>query len=194
MRPQRLSCKFDVAPDPKAAIDLHPFIALFHRFIQQHTLEGLLIDVADYAHVPEGPGVMLIGHEADYALDLMDGGAGLLVMRKRPEEGEDLPALLRDTLRRGLLAADAIERDGATGLRFAPGSFTIQLVDRLVAPNDAETYEAVAAAVAPVLAEAYGEKVEVERAHADDPRRLLALRVTSRDAAPAAELASRLAR
>jgi hypothetical protein len=193
MTPQRLACKFDVSPDPTATPDLHPFIALFHRFIQQQVLDGLLIDVADYAHVPDGPGVMLIGHEADYALDLAEGRAGLLVLRKRPD-GEDLPALLRDALRRGLRAIDAIERDGAAGLRFAPGSVTVQIVDRLAAPNDADTFAAVSTAVRPVLAQVYGEKVELERVHADDPRKTLAFRVTSRESAPAAELASRLAR
>jgi len=29
---------------------------------------GLLIDVADYAHVPDGPGVILIGHDVDYGI------------------------------------------------------------------------------------------------------------------------------
>ena len=29
----------------------------------------MLIDVADYRHVPAGPGVLLIGHEANYSLD-----------------------------------------------------------------------------------------------------------------------------
>lgn len=192
MQPQRLSCKFEVSPDPLAKPDLHPFIALFHRFIQQQTLDGLLIDVADYAHVPDGPGVMLIGHEADYALDLADGRAGLLVLRKRPD-GLDLPALLRDTLRRGLRAIDAIEADGSTGLHFATGSLTLQIVDRLAAPNDAETYAATSAALLPVLRDVYGEKVELERAHADDPRKTLAFRVSAREAAAAAELASRLA-
>ena len=42
-------------------------IPVYHRWIQQNALEDLLIDVADYSHVPSGPGVMLIAHEGNYA-------------------------------------------------------------------------------------------------------------------------------
>ena len=33
------------SPDP----DLHTFVPMFHRWIQTHAVDGLLIDVADYA-------------------------------------------------------------------------------------------------------------------------------------------------
>jgi hypothetical protein len=83
MNTQRIAVKFFVEPDPRATVDLEPFIAMFHRFIQQGSVEGLLIDVADYAHVIEGPGVILIGHDVDYGIDTTGGRAGLLVTRKR---------------------------------------------------------------------------------------------------------------
>ena len=36
------------------------FVPVFHRWIQtQAVRDQLLIDVADYEHVPEGPGVLL---------------------------------------------------------------------------------------------------------------------------------------
>ena len=52
-----------------AAIDLADAIPVFHRWIQEQVSEELLVDVADYRHVPDGPGVMLIAHEANYSLD-----------------------------------------------------------------------------------------------------------------------------
>jgi hypothetical protein len=66
MDPHRIAIKFFVESDPRAAVDLEPFIPMFHRFVQQGSVEGLLVDVADYAHVRDGPGVILIGHDVDY--------------------------------------------------------------------------------------------------------------------------------
>jgi len=191
MNSQRVACKFFVAPDPTAPVELHPFIGLFHRFIQEAVVEGLLIDVADYAHVPEGPGVILIGHDVDYGIDLTAGRAGLLTTRKRYG---DLPLadVARDTLRMALLAVDAIEGDPSSGIRFATGAVTLQLVDRLGAPNEEAAFAAAAQELAPVFADLYGEKHEVARAHAEDPRKTLSISVTTSDAIPAAELAERL--
>ncbi|MBY0396577.1 MAG: hypothetical protein K2X91_08940, partial [Thermoleophilia bacterium] len=70
------------AEDP-AAVRPDRFIPVFHGWIQRGAVPGLLIDVADYAHVPQGPGVMLIGHEADHAIDLGEGRPGVLYQRKR---------------------------------------------------------------------------------------------------------------
>jgi len=41
------------------SIDLADAIPVFHRWIQEAVLNELVIDVADYRHVPAGPGVML---------------------------------------------------------------------------------------------------------------------------------------
>ena len=68
MLAQQLSVKI-FAHDP-AAVQPAAFIPIFHRWIQESRLaDRLLIDVADYRHVANGPGVLLIGHEAHYALD-----------------------------------------------------------------------------------------------------------------------------
>ncbi len=69
------------------SIDLGEAIPIFHRWIQDHVCPELLIDVADYRHVPNGPGVMLIGHEANYSLDMTKGRLGLLYNRKQAGGG-----------------------------------------------------------------------------------------------------------
>ena len=66
-----------------SGVDLEEFIPIFHHWIQTQELEELLIDVADYRHVPHGPGVVLITHDAHYAMDLADGRLGLLYSRRR---------------------------------------------------------------------------------------------------------------
>ena len=192
MIPRRIAIKFFASPDPGAGLDLGPAIDTFHRFIQEKKVEGLLIDVADYAHVPEGPGVVLIGHEVDYGIDRTGGRTGLLVTRKHCGDAS-LRDVLRDTLRKALVAIRAIENDGSLALRFGPDAFTLQFPDRLAAPNTDGAFEAVKAEIAPVLAELFGDaKHEISRLNSDDSRKMLALSVTLRNDVDAAALLSRL--
>ena len=48
-------------------VDLEPLIPIFHGWIQGQVFDELLLDVADYRHVPAGPGVVLIGLQATTA-------------------------------------------------------------------------------------------------------------------------------
>ena len=63
--------------DDTAGVEMEEFIPVFHDWIQTQQLAELLIDVADYRHVPHGPGVVLIAHDAHYAMDLADDRLGL---------------------------------------------------------------------------------------------------------------------
>jgi len=90
----RIQVKFyaNKSPEPDA------FIPVFHRFIRENVLDELAIDVADYGHVHEGPGVVLIGHAYDYYWDLGEGRPGLVYTRKREAPAPD--ARLTDAVRR----------------------------------------------------------------------------------------------
>src|SRR5437867_6303133 len=123
MNPKRLAIKLFTAR-PLAQDGLAAFIGVFHGFIQRAAVPGLLIDVADYAHVPDGPGVILIGHEVDYGIDLAGGRTGLLTTRKRAGDA-GLPDLFRDALAKALTAARAIEADDTVSVRFAPDAIEI---------------------------------------------------------------------
>src|SRR5262245_42539431 len=79
-------------------------ISVFHGWIQRGAVEGLPLDVVDYGHVHHGPGVMLIGHEADHAYDLGEGRPGLAYAHKRDGEGT-LADRLREAFRLLLAAA-----------------------------------------------------------------------------------------
>ncbi len=192
MIPKRIAIKFFASPDPGAGLNLGPAIDMFHKFIQSKKVEGLLIDVADYAHVPEGPGVVLIGHDVDYGIDRTGGRTGLLVTRKHYADAS-LRDVLRDTLRKGLVAIRAIEDDGSLQLRFAPDVFTLQFPDRQAAPNTDDAFETIQAEIAPVFAELFGDaKHEISRANADDPRKILTLSVAAKETVAADALLARL--
>ena len=128
------------------------YIPLFHGWIQGRVLDGVPIDVADYAHVPDGPGVMLIGHEADRSLDLGEGRPGALYQRKRDLEGtlEERFALVLAEADR---MADLIESGHASGgVRFGRDEILIRVNDRLNAPNDDVTLDVLRPAVDAALA------------------------------------------
>src|SRR5262245_37407014 len=99
MEPQNLTVKLYLA-DPNG-LQAKELIPVFHHWIQEHRVDELMIDVADYTHVHHGPGVMLICHEAHYGLDQGDGRPGLLFSKKRGGAGsleEQLTVALRKTL------------------------------------------------------------------------------------------------
>ncbi len=134
---QRIGVKVFLTETPS----LDEMIPLFHRWIQNSAVEGLLIDVADYSHVPDGPGVLLVGHEGNYALDMSGGRPGVLYYRKQPVEG-DLAQRLRSVCATALRAADLLERDEAVAAAIRGDEMQIFANDRLAAPNDAATESA----------------------------------------------------
>ena len=143
-----------------ADVEAEEFIPVFHRWIIERVLPELLIDVADYSHVPDGPGVLLIGHDAQYAWDLSRGEPGLLYSRRR-ETGPDLEGIrsldrrLRSLLKCAFRACDLIEAEpGLEGrVAFDRHRLELRVNDRLV-PRDEPTAEALASAFRQALTEA----------------------------------------
>ena len=133
-------------------VDADAYAGLFHGWIQERVLDGVPIDVADYTHVPDGPGIMLIGHEADRSIDFGEGRPGVLYQRKR-----DLDGPLEERFRIALEGADAIadrvEGDPATGgVAFGREEILIRINDRLRAPNTDATLAAIRPALESALA------------------------------------------
>src|SRR5438034_10964071 len=127
----------------EAAVDLGDAIPVFHRWIQDRVCPEMLIDVADYRHVPNGPGVMLIGHEANYSLDTAKGRLGLLYSRKQP--GGAAQENLRQAFDAAVAACRRLEAEPefAGKLKFDIGDCEISINDRLLAPNAENTWLAV---------------------------------------------------
>lgn len=131
---------------------LDAFIPLFHSWIQTNALGEMVYDVADYTHVPKGPGVLLVGHGSDYAVDEGEGRPGLFYSRKR-----DLPdgvSLVNDALGRALKAADLLNTAGLHG----PGAFgtndiLFRFPERVSVVNDDTSFALVRPALVKALSE-----------------------------------------
>jgi hypothetical protein len=137
MLPKRLSLKIFATTEPPT-FDL--FVPIFQRWIQRQAVEGILIDVIDYKHVPNGPGVVLIGHEGDYGFDLMDGGAGVRYTLKW-HTVTSLSQQIHLGRARVLQAAQVLSKEKALkGIQFDETRLLLKFLDRLHFPNTAEHF------------------------------------------------------
>jgi hypothetical protein len=123
--------------------DLEPLIPVFHSWIESQNGDELLIDVADYTHVPAGPGIVLIGHEGNYSVDNARNRLGVRYNRKAVLDGSNQDRLIQAT-RAALTACRRLEAEPRLGGRFRFNGQDIEIFinDRLAAPNSAATREA----------------------------------------------------
>jgi hypothetical protein len=149
---QHLNVKFFL--ENPEAVDLESFLTVFNNWIQNHVTEELLVDVADYRHVFAGPGVVLIGHEANYSLDNTGNRLGLLYNRKAPAPGTNRDRL-QQAVRAALLAAQRLEAEQK--LKFNGQAMQVIVNDRLIAPNTPETFATLAPDLHALFARLYGD-------------------------------------
>lgn len=137
MELQHVNAKFLIS-DPEA-VDLEALIPVFHRWIQEQVCEELLLDIADYRHVPYGPGIVLIGHQADYSLDNAQGHLGVRYNRKAALEGSNSDRLRQAALS-ALKACQRLEAEQVLEgrIRFNGHDMEFFVNDRLLVPNREE--------------------------------------------------------
>lgn len=175
------------------AVHLDAVIPVFHGWIQEQVFDELLLDVADYRHVHEGPGIVLIGHEADYSLDKTDGRLGIRYNRKAPLEGNNQDRLIQAT-RAVLNACIRMEQDSRLNGQIAFNGQEIEIFinDRMLAPNLERTREAVAPDLDTLLRKLFGATT-YSLEFTTDPRKLLEARIRASRAFSSSELIQNLA-
>ncbi len=171
MNIQHINIKFYL--EKPETVKLADFAAVFNIWIQQQRLEELLVDVADYLHVHNGPGNMLIGHEADYSLDNRAGRLGLLYNRKEQLEGTTAEKLTQ-AVRASLTAAQILETENA--LKFNGSEVQVIVNDRLLVPNTVETFAALEADLKSFFNQLY-DGAAYSLSHNDDRRERLTVNV-----------------
>jgi len=162
-----------------APAEIGDAITVFHRWIQNRVCPEMLIDVADYRHVPSGPGVFLMGHEASYSLDNTKGRLGLLYTRRQAG------GAAQENLRQAFDAASAAskrfeeEPEFRGKLKFETGACEISINDRLSAPNTDATYLALKPEFDRFLSEIWGPGAySIERR--GEPRELFCVAVKAK--------------
>jgi len=176
MDAQKLQLKIFVTPESARALEPEAFIPVFHRWIKERLLPELVIDVANYVHVPEGPGVVLIGHGSDYFMDQGEARLGLLHNRKRAGAGPR--DRLADLAQRTFHAASLLERDPSLSgkLRFATSELLFRINDRL-SPNTEATFATIRPDLEALAKRLFDGPFEATRV--GGPRELFSVRFTS---------------
>jgi hypothetical protein len=138
-------------------IPLAAFIPVFHRWIQEDKLEGFLVDVTEYTHVHQGPGVLIIAQEANYSVDEAEGKRSFMVAQKRVPE-KKAEEHLKTAFRRALQAASFLEseKEFVGKLKFSTGHFEVTINDRLVAPGGSASQAEIEKHLKPFLDNLYG--------------------------------------
>lgn len=177
-----------------AGVDLEPLIPIFHSWITGRPFDEMLLDIADYRHVPSGPGVVVIGHEADYAVDNAGGRLGVRYNRKTEVQGDNSFAL-QQAVRAALTACQRLEEEPRLGgkLRFDGREIEIFFNDRLLAPNRAETFEAARPDLEAFARKLFrGAEYSLSYDSNRDPRSLFSVTLKSAHAVSTADLLKNL--
>jgi hypothetical protein len=155
------------------AVNLRDFIPIFHGWIQQQKVaDHLLIDVHDYSHVHNGPGILLVANEGNFSMDQEGGRLGLFYYRKRPLEG-GFEANLKSITDIALQACKLLESEPKLdGLKFNTKEILVIANDRLLASNNA----VARTRLVPIIAKALGKAALAPQSA--DPRERLAFVVT----------------
>lgn len=170
-----------------------PVIPVFHRWIQDQACEELLLDVADYRHVPAGPGVVLIGHEANYSLDNADNRWGVRYNRKALLDG-NLQDRLEQAVRAAIGACQRLEDDPHLNgsIRFNRREMEMFINDRLLVPNSSRTRDALEPEIR-ALCQRLFRGAEYSLGHdQSDPRKLFSVSIRTEKAFKPNELLENL--
>jgi hypothetical protein len=173
-------------------VPLEPLIPVFHSWIQEQVFEELLLDVADYRHVAAGPGVVLIGHQANYSVDDADERLGVRYNRKATLDGSNQD-VLHQAMRGSLIACERLEMEPRLEgkLQFNGQEIECFVNDRLLAPNREASREAFQADF-----DRFFERLfrggEYSLRYASEPRKLFGVSVKSAQVFTTAELLANL--
>ena len=182
-----------------SGLDLQALIPVFHRWIQTRAVDDLLIDVVDYRHVPYGPGVILIGHDAHYGIDTAWAGrAGLLYSRRRETHAsrahmQGVQRRLKSVFHDALTVCRLLATDSTLQgqLQFCTDAFLLRVNDRLQAPNTCDRFEYLHTQLEPFVQQLYAsEAVNVE--HLSEPQSSLTVSIKAPYALPLDDLLRRL--
>lgn len=135
---QRIHLKLLAKAPSNFSVD--PFLSIFARQrSEQENLERW-VDLADYAHMPRGAGMLLVGHRANFSIDLGDPGPGFLYAGKLALTGSIEKRIL-ETFGRCLALVEVLLKQPEYPSSLEPcwGSWELVINDRLTAPNTAET-------------------------------------------------------
>lgn len=189
---QRIAVK--ILTDAPQSLNLDPVLSIFARWRKDESHPAQWVDLADYAHMARGSGIVLIGRLCNFGFDMGLPAPGVLYASKKGLEGEP-----EDRLRQVLLASFEMTRallaepEFPDGVHLHTGAVELVFNDRLQTPNIAFTDRLLRPAVVAALDQFFGlgsYEVTAER----DPARRYGFSVRAVNPPPLETLIARLRR
>ncbi|MBI4479978.1 MAG: hypothetical protein HY651_08140 [Acidobacteria bacterium] len=152
---QRIHIKF--LTDAPPTLPLGPFIEIFGRWRADKNHPAGWVDLADYAHVPRGMGIVLVGFQANFAFDMSAPAPGLLYAAKKGLSGthrDRITAAIKSCLE--LSERLVAEKEFPQAVHLRTEALEIHFPDRLATPNTKETDAEFRPAVETVIGKLYG--------------------------------------
>jgi hypothetical protein len=177
--------------DGALGLDPAKVVDVLHTWVANQTVPGVvLIDVAELLHVPNGPGVVAVGVEADYALDHTDGIWGVLSRRKSVLPGTNTDRV-SEALASAARIAQRLQEAFPGTLKLSSTTFELIINDRGVATNTAATYTTAVPEIEKALRTVLGHGDFKLVRHDAEPRKRFGVTVTSSKPFDLAALAKR---
>lgn len=151
---------FKIFVDGELTTDWEQFINVFHGWVAAQSMQEMMIDVADYRHVPNGPGVVMTGHEADYYMDNTGGKPGLRYVCKVETDGSNADRIQK-AYEAASTACNRLEAE-LSGLKFSRTNFELTVNDRASAPNDDATRSELSSSLPGILETVLGSAASIE--------------------------------
>jgi len=128
MKTSKYSVSFPVTE--LGQISVEKVINEFHKWVKEQQPSQLHLDVADYSHVPDGPGILLVGFHEIIAFRLNAVEPELVITQKSPLEGEDACNLVH-CLENACRYAKQFVQAFASDISIDTQNFYVGLNDRL---------------------------------------------------------------
>ncbi len=177
--------------DGPLGLDPAKVVDVFHQWVAAQSVPRVvLIDVAELLHVPDGPGVIAVGIEADFALDHTDGVWGVLYRRKNVLPGTNADRVA-DALETAAQTALRLQEAFPGALKFSRTDFELIVNDRGIAPNTPESYAAAVPEIESALRAVLGHGDFKLTRHDQEPRQRFGVTVKSAKPFELARLAAR---
>ena len=153
---QRIHIK--ILSDAPQDLKLEPFITIFGRWRADKSHPAGWVDLADYAHVPRGTGIVLAGYHANIAFDMTGPAPGVLYVSRNGLSG-DLAARIRSAFASCFELSSKLiaEKEFPKGVKLVTDSMELRFPDRLVTPDTPGTDAEVRAPIEAVVKQLFGE-------------------------------------
>ena len=158
--------------DAPRDVKLDSLLGIFARWRNDKEHPARWVDLADYAHMSRGAGVVIVGKQGIFGVTRFDPGLGLFYSGRSEYEGSCEQRVV-ESFRRHLSLATALfrEPDYPDELKGLTGRWDLTINDRLSFPNNEETDHLLRPPIQSALDGLFGPGAYELSPHDDEQRR-----------------------